>query len=199
MKNMPCNKIKELLSSGPIESLKEELRTMLLDHLDNCPDCASDQQLRAEVHTLLASANELEKEASIPMNAMRTRVETTIASKQTPKLIPIGITGAVAAVMLVVVIWFSNSGNQMFAAEYEVAIEGVDQSLIDSNGLICEMLEGNGLIEAGYDVTGCEATCNLVVFNLRTKDEAELVVRLFGKLSDENISSRVIPITPPAI
>ena len=185
-----CKQLLHALRSGTVSSSQ---KAELKEHLLANSRCREEFPLNAEITALLNDLHETMKQAPLSFGAMRSRVEQTLGKTRTT-LLPLGITGSIAAVLLVVVISMLSLKPTVSADEYEVSIEGVEPHLVENNEVICDLLETNGLIEAGYDVTGCQKTCAVVIYNLKTKQEAELVVKLFHQLAQEHISSEIIPI-----
>lgn len=77
---------------------------------------------------------------------------------------------------------------------YEVAIAGVDCGAMECDNVICDILYNIGLEDADVDFIGCNPTCSLTVIDLKTREEAELVIAALNEVSDRTITSNVVPI-----
>jgi hypothetical protein len=77
---------------------------------------------------------------------------------------------------------------------YEISFDGVNKELADDVGRICDMLFALGLENADVDVLGCDTTCSLLIVDLKSEDEVELVIAAFYQVDHDNLSTNVIPV-----
>lgn len=77
---------------------------------------------------------------------------------------------------------------------YEVSFSGVNKDLYDDDNVFCDLLEYLGLNDADIDFHGCQASCSLVVIDLKTEEEALMVVSAFAKIDTDELMPQVIPI-----
>jgi hypothetical protein len=56
------------------------------------------------------------------------------------------------------------------------------------------MLFEMGLMEAAVDVIGCDTTCSLLIFDLKTRTEAQLVAAAFSSIDSLNLNTDVVPV-----
>ena len=89
----------------------------------------------------------------------------------------LGVSIAVAAVALAFFTLVPFKYNRTVG--YEVAFAGVDKNLALDSERLQAMLEKLGLHEASIDVTGCEATCNVKFSELKSPDDARLLMTVF--------------------
>ena len=79
---------------------------------------------------------------------------------------------------------------------YEVNLNGISPEYAEDHSIICDMLLSAGLGDASVDVLGCEQTCEVLIFDLKNKEEAELVVNIFHAIEKEKISSDINKVKP---
>ncbi|MFH1701408.1 MAG: hypothetical protein ABIE07_12580 [Candidatus Zixiibacteriota bacterium] len=77
---------------------------------------------------------------------------------------------------------------------YEVAFSGVDRNLYDNNNIFCDLLQYLELYDADIDFQGCQSSCSLVVFDLKTEEEAMMVVSAFTQIDADKMKPQVISI-----
>lgn len=176
----------------------------LAEHAITCETCANELRREDLLNELCNRSTHDDDSYMIPMNVMRSRVEQQFKQQQIrpvlSRIMPSfnWIARASVAVTLSVVIYFgyfrldqSSKSNQSHPFEYEVALSGISPVMVEDKELICELLYNNGLTEASYDLLGCESTCNLVIFNLNSIEEAAIVVDMFHSLHDSKITTNV--------
>ena len=82
-----------------------------------------------------------------------------------------------------------DSSNKLVA--YEVNLNGISPEFAEDHDIICDMLSSAGLDDASVDILGCERSCEVVIFDLKNKEEAELVVNIFQAIDKDDISTEV--------
>ena len=201
---MSCKKIQELLAQEIISPLEKET---IEQHLSLCQGCAESVRQDTLLSKLFTEAVPQETDI-IPIAFMKTRVETALNARSArfslkgllrkPMLFPV-----TALLLLVVVFSLMNRKEHQLTltdnAGYKVALAGISPELAGDDEIICDMLFDVGLHEASVDIVGCEATCNLVIFDLKSKKEADMVVEIFHAINKQKIKTDVIKIPPQSI
>ena len=77
---------------------------------------------------------------------------------------------------------------------YDIAVAGDDKELAENDEVICDMLFSLGLIEAAVDVLECDTTCNLMILDLKTQAEAQLVVKELARVNEVDLMTDIIPV-----
>ena len=80
------------------------------------------------------------------------------------------------------------------AVGYEVAVAGVDKDLALDNDRVIALLKVLGMEDAKVDVLGCEATCSLIVRELDSQEDANLVVAAFSSGGETTLEFEVIEV-----
>ncbi len=184
----------------------------LQEHLADCPDCA--QVVRAELTLgrVLEAAAEDDASEMAPMARQRLAVEArasargplahTWAALNALLQGPTGRRPRYAATAAIVVAVIATVGLVPFTyyqtVGYDVALAGLDREVALDDDLVCEMLDSLGLVEAAVDVTGCEETCNLLVFDLKNEEEARLVVSALDELCQNGCTAAMHPVLAQA-
>ncbi len=198
---MHCREVRHrltILSAADVARDRE-----LLAHIAGCPACASVAGAQRTLGRALEAAAMGDSSCMEPMAAMRRTVESRAAGRGTAARLaetltalwrgPTGrrpryaLSAALVAVVVAVVGLVPFTYYQTVG--YDVALAGLDREVALDDEMVCEMLEKLGLLEAAVDVTGCEETCNLLVFDLKTEEEARLVVSAFGELCQDGCTT----------
>jgi FlgD Ig-like domain len=198
---MRCYKARQRLIECGGSVAKHEME--LLEHLQQCRKCT--EFAKAE-RTLMRDIEAVSvDEEVVSLSVMKKRVEsqaysqfenkskeTSIMSlfvnnfRKRPRLgISIGLATIVLALVTLVPFTIEDK------IGYEVAIAGVDKDLAMDSVKVEELLVKLGLDEAVFNVSGCEATCNLKISELKSEDDAKIIVTAFNELDNciiENIS-----------
>lgn len=176
---MRCNEARKRLravgSGQPLEH-DEELRL----HLAGCPSCAAEAQVRGLLQRVFDAASEDDRAAVLPLAAQRERIETLAAQRdRRPRrayrirlryIVAFGL--AVALILLVAVVPFSYQN----ILGYRLALNGVGTDLASDSDAVCDLLAEIGLQEANVDLMGCDTTCHIMIVDLHTPEEAQMVV-----------------------
>jgi hypothetical protein len=178
----------------------------LLEHLQNCAGCAADAAAAKNLQRLLECARPDDTHNIIPIEENRERIEARVAAgKDEGKIshpstskyrrarryvLSFGTMLAVAILAILTLIPFKYNR----VVGYEIALDGVDKELAWDIERICDMLFNLGLDDAVVDVYGCEATCSLLIVDIKTEEEAQRVVAAFTEIDPANLNSNVIPI-----
>ncbi|MCX6834747.1 MAG: hypothetical protein NTW07_06365 [candidate division Zixibacteria bacterium] len=183
--------------------------TYLQDHLDICEDCRKYAVLSGAMERMIATARVDDTVAMKPMEQQRSEIESRLKSSPDTQLrtaagvflrtkrpfyklpaLRLGV--AAATVVLVALVFVPFSYYQTVG--YDLNLQGVSRHLAYSDEQICELLSGLGLIEVGVDVKGCEATCSLAIFGLKTETEANMVAGAIARLSEPGLTTSIVPI-----
>ncbi len=193
---MRCRQAKQKLKSKHFENSEIAKDQTLVNHLNECPACASflaaenllrldfqaaavddteevvtDWLLKAQVERQAADANRSKFRENHLMAAF-----TNLLKKQSK--LTIGVTTVVVVLLLSILIPFSYNKT----IGYEVAFAGVDKNLALDSSKIQTLLEKLGIDGAVIDVSGCEATCNVKISDLKSSDDAKLVLAAFNEI-----------------
>lgn len=197
---MSCKNIKQLIAESIDRNLTEQEKSEIEIHSENCPLCFEQMKRENLLSQLFSVSTEIDDSYIIPQNIMKNRVEQQLKDSNTsrpfvnlikkPILIPLF---SAALILFAITFFFTEEkNNNLFA--YEVSLDGIALEMVDDNDLICEMLYTIGLTEASFDVIGCDTTCALVIFDLKSKQEAEMVVNIFHAIDKQTIKTDVIEI-----
>lgn len=192
---MRCRQAKQKLNSINFDSSEIAKNQMLLNHLNECSACASlvtaENSLQADLQAAAVDDNEevvsnwflktlVERQAA-DANRSKFRENHLMAIfnlfKNQSKL-TIGVTTVAVVLLLSVLIPFSYNKT----IGYEVAFAGVDKNLALDPGKIQTLLARLGIENVDIDVSGCEATCNVKISDLKSPDDAKLVVAAFNEI-----------------
>jgi hypothetical protein len=174
----------------------------LRKHLQACSTCAREAKALGLLARLMAVAADGDRENLTPLEDQRALVEERVrqASRRPVPILDgwvkrLQYGGALVTAMIVLVLVGLTPFDSENASGYSVAFGGIDVDLAQDDERICEMLYILGLHEAEVDLLDCDTTCNLLIVDLKTEAEANLVVAAMTTLSDDGITSNVIPIT----
>ncbi len=199
---MRCREARSRLSLSASEPASLTSDQDLQAHLQACSECAREAAALGLLSQLLESAAEGDRQSLIPLEARRELVEARARqADQGPshffngwtRSLQYGGVLATAMIVLALVALVPFSPDQ--TRGYSVAFGGVDLDLANDDEAICNMLYVLGLHEAEVDLLGCDTTCSLLIVDLKTEAEADLVVAAMTSLSDDGLTSNVIPIT----
>ena len=196
---MLCKKIKQLLLEAQFRTLNETETSELETHLRQCPACFEDAKQNDIISSIFKESSEIYEEYIIPQDMMRVRVE-----KQLEKEVKLPfwsffknplITSALTIVLLVVGFnYINNQGNTHTPLEYTVSLDGINVAMVEDHEILCDMLYTIGLPDASIDVLGCDTTCELVIYDLKTRQEAEKVVQIMHAIDKDLKNSDIIEV-----
>jgi len=176
----------------------------LRQHLADCPACARQAAAVGRLDQILKLAAEDDREGLPSLAAQRPLVEARArqatqssrgrATSRTPLGARLRYGGvlATAAIVLALVSLIPFDSHRTLG--YSVAFGGVDRDLAQDGERICELLYVLGLDHADIDHLDCDTTCKFVIVDLTSEAEARLVVTAVNNLSDDDVTSDVIPI-----
>jgi hypothetical protein len=180
----------------------------LLEDLEQCSAFAREAQAAGELCQAFAEASHHDEVDQIGWPEQVCRVEALATGtkqnqpkekpfmstiKQQMKLRPRLSLGLAAAVIVligatVIPLKFDQT------VGFEVAVAGVDRNLALDQDRLNEMMERLGVGDVHVDIKGCEATCNLVVSDLSSEDDAQMV-----KLAFEAVGSEAVHVALQAV
>lgn len=194
---MRCWQARKKLNDFSFEKSQIANDKTLVDHLSNCSACASLVSAEATLKSDLQVAAIDDTEETISFATFRSQVECRVASlshseqpvkrennlmvalqkfySKRPTL-SIGM-GAVAVILLLSAL-IPVSYNKTIG--YEVAFAGVDKNLALDSDKLNKLLVKLGIEGAEFEVSGCEATCNVHFTSLQSADDAKLVTAAFN-------------------
>ncbi len=184
-------RLNELPADRPIESDRD-----LRAHLESCPDCAVEADRHRQLRQLLSRAGADDTEHLRPMAVQQVEVSARLArqsEQQHVRRVRRYALGAVTMVVLIATVmlapWRDGS-----VTGYELAVDGVSTDLAGDHDRLCDMLFSLGAVNAGVDVAACDTSCQVIIFDLRTRDEARLVEAAIRNLSSNRIKVDVVPV-----
>lgn len=182
--------------------------TDLQDHLDTCEDCRNYAALSGAMERIFVAARVDDTADMKPLEQQRSEIENRLKQSPASRLrtaggvflrtkrpfykLPAFRLGVAATVVLVALVFVPFSYYQTVG--YDLNLQGVSRHLAYSDEQICELLSGLGLLEVGVDVKGCEATCSLAIFGLKTETEANMVAGAIARLSEPGLTTSIVPI-----
>lgn len=188
--------------------------TTLMEHLDQCSDCVDYATASDGLNRLLNVAREDDAVGATALEQQRQQVETRAESGKTPRrtrtvawrwlpelsmkrhpALRLATATAVLLVTAVSIVPFTFH----HTVGYDLNLDGVDHQFVLDDERICDLLTSLGLVEAGVDRCGCDATaCCLSILDLKSEQEAILVAGAIGRLHDEALTTRITPIRAKA-
>ena len=170
----------------------------LIDHLNNCHNCAAfaraeqalirDLQLiAAEEHEEVRSFDSVRKqvEFSVDQPGQQSPMETTFVSK-----LARNITGSpkigfsILTVAAIVVLFTLIPFKYQETVGYEVAVAGVDKNVALDASSMHQLLVALGLPQADFDVVNCDTTCLVKISELKSEGDIKLVRAAFDNMGN---------------
>ncbi|MFH1688596.1 MAG: hypothetical protein ABIE70_13890 [bacterium] len=173
-----------------------ETDSALNEHLAACRQCRRLYEASTSLRAIYQSAGTDDREGLVPLQVQRQRIEARARRGDKVRIerrgrLPIAA-AAVAAVVLVVAALVPFNYDRIMG--YSVAFAGVNYECGADDGVFCEMLYNLGLDDADVDHLGCDSTCHLLVVDLKTQGEVDMVVGAFADLCRDQVDTSVIPI-----
>ena len=193
---MRCQQVRQKLTEyrGDSRLYTAEIR----EHLETCDKCAEFARGEQILCQNLASAGvddigDVQSWEELRQNVERRAFRDTPRSAQERNIMSlvvekvrrkprVGITIAIAAVVLAFVMLFPFNFTETIG--YEVAIAGVDKGLAVDNEKVELLFDKLGVEDASFGVEGCEATCNIIVTDLKSEGDAQKVKLAFEKMGN---------------
>ncbi len=203
---MRCSEAKRRLTEHWPDTLDKVTDQQLLEHLRGCPRCARQAAAIWSLKRDFAAARTHDLAGGLSLPALKTFVETSAASKSTsqrtketslmPTLINnlkrrprLGVTLAAAAALAVLMTLVPFTVERTIG--YEVAVAGVDKDLALDNSRVSALLTALGMEGAEVDVTDCAETCKLIVRELKSPEDADLVMAAFTSGENPDVQCEV--------
>jgi len=199
---MRCNEAKRRLSEHWLKEPGLVEDQELLQHLRECSACARHAAAVRSLKRDFAAARTHDIDGGLPLSILKTRVEAhalpsnpaktkeislmTTLTKNLRKRSKLSVSVAIAVVVLAFLTLVPFKFER--AIGYEVAVAGVDKGLALDSNRITALLKTLGVEDAKVDVTGCEATCSLIVRELGSQEDANLVVAAFSSGGDATLT-----------
>lgn len=196
---MRCREVKSRISDV-LHRRTDSLSADALSHIKHCSMCNAEYNAVQKIMQSYEVADSEFSERPLDMKQVQkqvlARAQLDSGSRKLTKRIAgtpsmaIGIVCAAAVFAFLTLFPFRYDRT----VGYEVAVAGVDCNFTECDNVICELLYQIGLEDADVDFLGCNPTCSLTVIDLKTKEEAELVVAALNRVSPDPIKSNVVPI-----
>lgn len=207
---MDCREARHRLMTSRPESADED--TALQEHLSECDSCAREAHAYGLLNRLYQTAAEDSGKPEMPMADQRRIVQARAArlsrsqSRKSRKVAsgraglshrPVYAAGLVTVAAMLVLFLLVPFGYYRTIG-YDLAVEGVNKDLALDDERMCDLFMAVGLVEATIDVVGCDTTCNLLVYDLKSTEEVRLVVSMLDNLSARNLTTNVTPVVARA-
>ncbi len=203
---MRCRLVREQIDAETSAGRQWTDNLELQAHLKECPDCAEYARISGRLDRTLTLAAEDDAVGIMPLEDQRVRVETR-AGQSGNRVQPsyrrgwrrvshilrqpvLAASLAMAALALFTLVPFSYDRT----VGYDLTLAGVSLDLGEDDEVLCDMLHRLGLIEAGVDVHSCDSTCCLSILDLKTEQEAHMVVGVIARLSESAVTTDIVPI-----
>jgi len=205
---MRCNEAKRRLTAVSFSESEIADDTQLLEHLRRCSVCAhlvrAEQELRQafaaidpidDADTLCWAEQKARVEARLALNSRNRAKETTIMSnisKQLKRRPSLSLSVGVVTVLLLVATLIPFKYDHTVG--YEVAFAGVDPQLAMDGDKIDDLLERLGVKGAAVNVTDCDPTCKVKISELKSPDDARLIIATFDGLDHVKVIEGIAPV-----
>jgi len=206
---MRCRKARRKLTESVWAGIDFKKDKELLEHLQNCPSCAHQAHAAKILKNDIESARAEDLEEILSLEALKIRVESQAEKslqpgnvkekylmatminqfKRSPKF-SIGLAGVVFVLILSLIIPIKYDRT----VGYEVAFAGVDKNLAMDSDKVNTLLERLGVSKADVDVSDCEQTCKLHISNLKSSDDAQLIVAAFSDIDNVELIKDITPV-----
>ena len=211
---MRCREVRNRIDSLAAQGKAWTDDPVVKEHLDRCAGCTAYVTASSRLSRLLTVGCEDDAVNPTPIEMQRQQVEARVASGRTPSrtrtvawswlpdlsmthhpVLRMGIAVAVLLITAVSIVPFTVH----HTVGYDLNLDGVDHHLVQDDQQICDLLTGLGLVEAGVDRCGCNTTsCCLSILDLKTEQEAVMVVGAIARLNEDVLTTRITPIRAKA-
>ena len=204
---MLCREAKRrLMEAGGSRSSSDDPE--LIEHLAQCPDCAREAEAVARLKRAFERGRIDDADAVLPIEVQKLAVEERLAESGRPTgrrfhlpdsvlnafhmpRLAVGVTLAAVALLLVLLKPFQ----QDRVIGYNLSVAGISEDIATDDDRLCDLLYALGATEAGVDLIGCDTTCDLLIYDLRSTEEVHLVATAIRNLSGADVTTNVIPVT----
>jgi len=190
---MSCKKIEQLIEDSQVRTLSEKELIDLQSHIDSCTNCASEFEQDSLLTNIIQSGSEVDETYIIQQEIMRSKVENQLRYQNSKPTIKNFLYNPIIVSMLSIVLiifgylnFTNNPDNDPVA--YEVSLDGMNLAIAEDDNLLCDIFNTYGLPEVSVDIIGCNITCELVIFDLKTEQEAEKVIEILHTI-DKNLTN----------
>ena len=173
---MNCREVQACLNSmGSDGSLDRD--PAFRAHLASCPSCAAEAAKARHLRHVFAAAAVDDTDGLKSPAAHRVEVAARLAQQQWShsrhrRQLAVGSAMATALVLIVLLAPWRHEP----ADGYKLAVDGVSVELAGDHERLCDMLFSLGAVNAAVDIGACDTTCSVVIYDLRTRDEARLEI-----------------------
>ena len=193
---MSCKHTKHLLAEMNARELTAVEKDELTRHISSCSLCFEESKHETILTSILKESTDDDNSYIIPQELMRVRVEQKLQNNNKPNAV-VGIftrrllVPLVSAACLVLFFFLFQKNNISDLYEYTVALDGIDVEIVTGDKDLCDMLFTIGLPDASIDVIGCDTTCKLVIFDLKSEAEAEKVIHVLNSINKDNFKTKI--------
>lgn len=203
---MRCSEAKRRLSQRPLDRAKQVDDLKLREHLQECSGCSRHAAALEALNRDLAMASVHDTDGGLPLSFIKSRVEARASITSSGKIkenplmaaftksfrkrprVSVSIVTAVVVLAFLTLIPFKLDRT----VGYEVAVAGVDKALALDGDRVTALLNQLGLEGAAVDVTDCAATCNVIIRELKSQKDADLVAAAFKSGGGTNVNLEII-------
>ena len=204
---MLCREAKRrLIDAGSSGSSISDDRE-LMEHLAQCPDCAREAEAVKRLHRALERGRIDDTVAITPIEVQKVAIDARLAQSERnvttgyrlSRLLAdvfrkphyaVGLTLAAVVVLLVFLTPFKHDR----VVGYNLSVAGVSEDIATDDDRLCDLLYALGATDAGVDLIGCDTTCDLLIYDLRSTEEVHLVTMAIRNLNDADVTTNVIPV-----
>ncbi|MCP4706025.1 MAG: hypothetical protein GY865_15610, partial [candidate division Zixibacteria bacterium] len=195
---MHCHEARQKIDGFDRTQFDSNRDKELLEHLQSCSKCAEMAESTMLLNRDLETNSAGDTEGGLSFPNLKSRVEETVDARQNQlnkdsnimsKLINsvtkrprLGLSLGVVIVLLAFVTLVPFKFERTIG--YEVAIAGVDRDLALDSDKVQTLFIKLGLDDAKFDVSNCEATCNMKITHLKSEDDAKIIVAAFDELGN---------------
>lgn len=199
---------KKLAQSERIDRLLTE-DPAIQEHLDGCPACAALFRAERRLQDDLDIARTSDKSDNLSFTRLKETVEQRASThlakpvKEYPSMaklkrslltrpkLSFSLSFAVLFLIAAMLIPFSYDRT----VGYEVAFAGVDKNLAMDSDKIQHLLIKLGIDDAKFDVSDCEETCKLKVYQLKSPEDAKIIAAAFDEIENTVLLDDIKAIT----
>jgi len=195
---MNCHEARQKITESDQARFDPNRDKELLEHIRSCNKCAELVQAEMSLRRDFDANKGENSEGGLSFQYLKTRVECIVdsGSKQRyeeigfmDKLINkvtkrprLGLSLGLFVILLAFVTLVPFKFEQTLG--YEVAIAGVDKDLALDNDKVQMLFVKLGLDDAKFDVSDCEAVCNMTISELRSEEDVQIVVAAFDEIGN---------------
>ena len=197
---MRCREARHRLTSSGSDSAALRNNRELMEHIAQCPACAEYARATGTLRQMLIAASTNDSDDITPISQQRKIIDKRMAESSESRVdmqpyrgrirLSIGIAVGVVLLVLISIVPFGYDRT----VGYHVAFAGLCEEVAVDDDRICDILYNLGLDEADIGAAYCDTTCTIHIVELRSLEEAELVVQAFSGLCRIDPTANVIPV-----